>query len=461
MPKENPAMSTNTSRRLLIAVIIIGLALQILLYARSWIRGDQLILFALGQDFVNTGQLEPVAKKMSGGGSIPGCLLQLLVAIPLKIWPYFKSPYLMVGLIHIAALMVLFFTLKEARGLRFTALFLAVYWLSPWRLYHSGFLWEPSFLVLPGALHLWACWKLKDRSYLFPSAVLVAILLLAGQIHGSFFILVMLSILLFFRKLIHIDWRGALLGAIVGILPLLPLVSALLSGQPLPVLPQKNFIGYGLLRIHPILKAILYWFRVGSLDIGQRLRAILFLQPEWVHGYPARWALFAGLQVLHVLSLLSVFLSIIATVWYFRRDGKKALSKNPAAMWIRSYAINCFVALGAAAALSPVTMQGWYMVILLHAACIPLTDWILTNWTAMKRWARWAIVLFIVLRIPITLVIGLGHGMYRMQPIPDPQRSGFRRIVEYLPADVLKELDDPAEGCPSNNPHQNPFKNLP
>ena len=35
-------------------------------------------------------------------------------------------------------------TLRQAVGTKHAAVFLLVYWLSPWRLYHSGFVWEPS-----------------------------------------------------------------------------------------------------------------------------------------------------------------------------------------------------------------------------------------------------------------------------------------------------------------------------
>ncbi len=84
------------------------------------------------------GQIAPFAKIMSGGGVIPGSLLQFLVGLPLALWFDYRSPALLVILFHLAAGLLLWRLMERAFGQRFAAVYLAIYWLSPWRLYHNA-----------------------------------------------------------------------------------------------------------------------------------------------------------------------------------------------------------------------------------------------------------------------------------------------------------------------------------
>jgi hypothetical protein len=38
-----------------------------------------------------------------------------------------------------------------------------VYWLNPWRVYFAGVLWNPSYLLPLGAVHLWTAFA-RNRS---------------------------------------------------------------------------------------------------------------------------------------------------------------------------------------------------------------------------------------------------------------------------------------------------------
>ena len=113
------------------AIVIAGVAFQFFLWTRQSLLGDQITLLSLGVEFTESGALAPVAKGMSGGGSIPGGFLQLLVGVPLKIWPDYRAPALAVVLSQLLAVALLAVTIGRAMGLRFLAFFLAVYWLSP------------------------------------------------------------------------------------------------------------------------------------------------------------------------------------------------------------------------------------------------------------------------------------------------------------------------------------------
>jgi hypothetical protein len=418
---------------LLSALLAVGLALEAWLVSRAWIQGDQAILLDLGLEFLESGQLKPVAKTMSGGASIPGCLLQLLIAGPLAVWPDNRAPGLLIGFLHLAAALILVRTLWQAASPRLALIFTALYWLSPWRLYHSGFVWEPAYVFLPAAAHLWACWKLSQRRSGFASAVLASSLLLALQLHGSAMILLLSTLLLLARRSINLEWRGLLAGTLIGCPPLFPAAIAWAEGR-LPIdHPGEGQIGYGFAHIYPLFKALLYWFRLGSLDIGRLRKALPLGGGDSPDGDSEPMVLEAGAYVLLGLSILSALIPIAAAWWYFRSGRAVIGESGPGPAWLRTYAGTLLVSVIVGAGLSPASVQGWHVVIALAAACIPVAAWINEVWWPRRRWLRWALVLFFLLRIPEGLVLGLGHSLYQRERLTVPVPES---VLEVIPEDL-------------------------
>jgi hypothetical protein len=417
------AEGTDESRRpsggfLLRAAVLLltGVFIQAWLSARSGIGGDQFVLFDLGLDYLEEGALSAVGKGMSGGGFIPGSLLQLLIGLPFSIWLDYRSPLVLVGLFHLAAGVLSLVVLRQAAGERAALIYLVLWWLSPWRLYHSGILWEPVYVILPAALHLWSCWSLRERAGVLASAVLAATLATTFQLHGSFLILVILTVILLVRRLIRIRWEGALIGAAAGSLTLLPTAAAFLEGRLPSPAPTDSFLGYGLVTAVPLLRGFLYWFRLGSLDVGGRLTKVIFFDGEWAAQEPLGQAVRGGTGLVVVLALASILLAVAATWWYFRRGGRVE-GKSGGWRWLRGYCLCAFAALMASCALSPVTIQSWHVLIALPAACLPVAMWIDDLWRPRQRWLLGVLVLFLLLRLPEILLIGLGHEAYRVDPL--------------------------------------------
>ena len=432
----------NRPLRIIVAILFAGTALQVLLWSRQWIYGDQYALFSPALEFLETNRLVPYAKTTSGGGRIPGSLLPLLIGLPLQWWPDYRSPALIIGLFHIAAVIILSTCIGRALGARFVAAYLSVYWLSPWRLYHSGFLWEPAYVFLPAALHLASTYRLREQPHLGWSILLAATLTLAVQLHGSFVILVILTALLIGRRLIRIDLRGAILGIFAGGLTLIPTVHALFLGRLPRILPQETEdFSRVLVGALNALKSLAYWLRLGSPDIGRRLRQAVDFEMAGTN--PTVWAsLVSNLTtVIITVSIASVLITLIASWRYFRCHPSLDLTddagRESLASWFRSYAWWCLVALCAAAAISPVPLQGWHVVIVFHAACLPVAAWLRASFWAQSSPRRAIATSFVVLNVVVVLVLAFGHPMYR--PV-----SGDQLIRQDLPESIRPLIPDRA-----------------
>ena len=432
-PQDPLERAAGRARRAGAAVLLLGLGLQLWLTYRSWFYFDQVLLYKLGIGWVAGDGLYPFAKVVSGAGVIPGALLQLAVGLPLEVWFDYRSPILFLGLAQLAAAVVLWRVVARTFGESVAAFYLAIYWLGPWRLYHSGFLWEPIYLLLPAALHLWATVRLRDRGEPLASATLGLVVAVAVQLHPSGIALAILTGLLLATRShrLHAVWAAA--GAIAGGLTLLPTASAWMSGRLPSILTGSHWSELGLFRVYPLTKDLTYWLRLGSLDVGRRLR-----QSELPEAFA--WTI----PVLSVLGAASIALALWATIRFFRR---RAAPDSAAGSLVRRYCIFALVGHLLAMGVSSVTPQGWHCLVLLHAASLPVAL-LCSRWLGShdrqpgrskargSRPLRLLLWSFLFLRVPIVLVIGLGHPMY-VEPEGDPNRaridSGHFEAIELVP----------------------------
>ncbi len=387
------------------ALLALGALLQIWLWLRSWIYFDQILLVQLGVEWTNQHTLLPFAKAVSGAGVIPGALLQLLVGLPLDVWYDLRSPSLLLGALQVAAGVLLWRTVARHYGETAATLFVAVYWLGPWRLYHSGFLWEPTYLLLPAALHFWASLAQAESASRGASFTLGAVAIASIQLHPSGAVLALATLLLWARRKHHLHLPSTAAGAVLASVTLWPTAAALVTGALPRVLPQSSFTDLGIVRVHPLLKDLGYWLRLGSLDVGRRLRQI------------ERPDLDVAIAVLVALAALSVVVAAIANVAFVR-----ARPRSPAQAAGRSYLLAVLVAHLAFVGVSSVTPQGWHMLVALHAASLPVALFLAPALTRAPRWARATLWLFLLTRLPIVVLLGLGHPMY-VAPADDPNRE--------------------------------------
>ncbi len=403
--------SQRTLKVAALAVFVLGAVLQVFLWSRGWVSEDQITLLGLGVRFVDTGQLSPFAKTMSGSGQIPGSFLQLLVGVPLKAWADYRAPALLIGISHLVAVALLAFTLRRALGPVSTVFFLAVYWLSPWRLYHAGFLWEPGFVFLPAAIHLSCLYRLRDEGRVLASAVLAATLVLTMQIHASFLILVVATGVLLWMRKVRLNLWGAFAGVAAGSLTLIPTLLAYLRDELPRLAPHRwEHLPPGALEVTNLLKGTLYWFRLGSPDIGRGIRRAAGV---------AEGGLDVVVAVVAALALASIVVSVIASWLYFRRSETPGEPSADGREWAWYYALATLLAIGFVAIIAPTPLQGWHLVIALPAACIPVASWLEANLLGDRRWRRALAAAFIALQVVVVLVVAFGNPTY--QRASDPQ----------------------------------------
>jgi hypothetical protein len=405
----------------------LGLLLSALLIARQQVGGDQLNLLARGWLLAVDGRFISYGNPTSAGGNAPGGITSLLVGLPLLLWRDFRAPSLVIGLFHVLAFLLLDRTLKPIFSPWERVLFAVLYWLSPWRVYYSGFLWNPNYLYLFGAVHLWTALAQARRASFGYSLLHAAGLVLAFQVHASFLLLAMASLLLWLRGYFKVSWPGAVLGGLLAGLPLVPWLLDV-SRDPAIAATRHGFLFRGLLYVFPLLRGVLYLVRYSSLSGGGKMG---YFDASRALG-PAANRLLRPLFFLlaEVLGGVTVLLPLAAWVRLVRRrrprkdPGWRLLAHRlwrrlpPEASgreWLQGYLVWIFTAAVLVFALAPTTIMAWQVLILFHAAVLPLVLWL----GALSRRPRFApriargMAVYVALEVLLALGFAFGTPNYR------------------------------------------------
>ncbi len=424
-----------TERKLFWTVVICGLALHIYAACVTWIGGDEAHLLRLGSALASEGRIIPFGKLLHGAGTNPGILLQLLFGIPMYFVPDYRAPMIFVILSHILAFWLLIKVLRSVFSESVLLPFAIIYWLTPWRIFNASLLWEPAFIFLPAALHLWSCYQLREQKKFWPSVACLVSIVAAIQIHGSFLILIVATILLLWKKRLYLDLRGALLGTVLGSLTLIPSIVAVINnnlvyGEQQP----QGYIGKGFVTVAPLLKGVLYWCTLGGSDAVRNLKETSFAESSGKY----------GIYSLQLLCILTVIISILASWWYFRplwtwkkkRPSDHQNSKE--SQWVRVYCLSVLTALVFSAGLSPMVLQGWQVVIALHAAAIPVAVWAAEKWKTKVSPGKYYLQtgIYSLLQITIMVVLFAGQSIFnRSSELPDHHIDPVKdsTLLRYIP----------------------------
>jgi len=407
--------SRRGAARIVGALFVVGLALSAVLLARGLPAGDQLNLLARGWLLAEKGQFISYGNPMSTGGKAPGGITTILVGLPLMVWRDYRAPTVVILLFHVLAYWLLDRTLRRVLGPGERVLFAVLYWLNPWRLYFSGFLWNPSYLFLFGAIHLWSCLGQRDRPRFWMTFLHAAGLVLAFQVHASFLLLAMASFLLWLRGYFKIHWPAAVLGGALAALPLIPWLIDLEANPSIVTEADKGFLGRGLALVLPGLRGIAYWLRYNSLGLPEKVARFDFGP---VVGGSDAW-LGPALSFLDrtVLALTAVF-PLLAGIWFWRRNRHRWRRRFPAEasdrVWLHGYVLWCFLASVIVFALAPTTVMYWQVVLLFHAAALPLVLWAGALWRSRRgRLVTRVVWGYAAAEILLALAVAFGSPQYR------------------------------------------------
>ncbi|HXT20925.1 MAG TPA: hypothetical protein VN923_09260, partial [Thermoanaerobaculia bacterium] len=235
------------------AVFVLGLLLSLLLALRSQVGGDQLNLLARGWLLLARGEWLPYGNPSSSGGAVPGGVTALLVAAPMAVWRHHRAAVLGLLLTQVLAFALLDCWLREALPRRQRRLFAVVYWLGPWRLLLSGFLWNPGYLLLVGAVHAWSAWRQRRAAALWPSFALALALGLGFQVHPSVTLLGAATLLLVLTGHVRLRWSAVAAGLAVAAAVLVPWALAV-AREPALLPVSEGFPFRGLLLVFPLVR---------------------------------------------------------------------------------------------------------------------------------------------------------------------------------------------------------------
>jgi hypothetical protein len=385
-----------------------------MMVARAQVAGDQLNLLARGWKLAAEGELVPYGNPQSGGGNASGALTSLLVGLPLLVWRDHRAPVVLVALSHVAAYALLAAVARRALSARERLLFGLLYWASPWRLYFSGFLWNPNYLFLAGAVHLWTTWRQRRGGAFLASALHALALALALQLHASAVLLVLASAFLLWRGYFTLHRWGAIAGIAAGCATLVPWLQAVVRDPSLwPV--REGFLGHGLVTVQPVLRGIGYWLRYGSFCLGRKM-ARLDLEPA----LGADVASVAGpvlVGLLIVLCALTLAAAVAANVRLARRCRPLLARRRAAAhserSWLEGYVVWTAAAALAGFALAPTTVMSWQALVVFHAAVLPLVAWGEEQARRRPTLFRRAVGAHVAASLLLAVALALANPQYR------------------------------------------------
>src|SRR6185312_2207506 len=265
----------STGRFWLATLFTLGFSIGLLMVLNSQLSGDQMPMLDLGWQLAHHHVWVAHGMLTSAGGYSPGGLTGLLTGIQLLLW------------------------------------------LSPWHLYFSSHLWDPNYMFVFAVLHLATAQRMWRHNEVCTTAAHVLILGLGVQMHTSAAVLCILSVLLYAKGLMRVNWTGFALGVLLCVASLVPWMLAI--AQHAELMPGgKGFPLRGLIYLFPLLRGVLYWVKISSLSLAGQMEDFNFIPTLGV-------ALDTVLRPLASSLTVLTQVSVIASGWLQWRFFRKRL----------------------------------------------------------------------------------------------------------------------------------------
>ena len=352
------------------AAFLIGAAWSVVMAWRCQVHGDALNMMVRGWQLTVEGVWMPYGLPTSAGGFSPGGLMAVVVGVPLLVWADYRAVAVLTIVVHAAAFVWMARSLGPALGRFGLWLLVVALWLDPWRMAFSTHPWNVNFMLPLGMVHLATAVRMRQRRVAWATFVHALTVGFGAQLHTSFAVLAVLSLLLWVTGAVRVHWGGfaAAVTLVVGFL--VPWFRAVMADPDL--LPAgEGFPFRGLILVYPVLRGVLYWLKLGSLSLPSRLTAFDFTPDVG----PAGDALLTpAATALSVLGHVTILVAAWAT-WrllrraYRTRRWRRPLPQRPRA-WLERYVALAAVAGVVSFAVSPTTVMFWQLFVIQHAIAL-------------------------------------------------------------------------------------------
>ena len=413
-----------------LTVIVLGLLLALLYSSNQLLNGDQLQTLYRGYLAAHQGIWVNYGNAASVVGNVPGSLSTLVVGIPLVVWDSPWSPMLVIIACNISALVLFDKVVKQVFDGPARLLFWVLFWLTPWFLYQH-MLYNPAYLFFCSALHFYTAFHMRDRSSFWITFWHIVSIGLVVQLHYSWPLLVVISGYLFVRGIMKVHYWAVVIGIAVLVASLVPYLLEMLAANSEATRPEdfsKNrYIGWGLVHVYPVLKAMIYWLRYSSFLFTEKL--ISGATFEWVTiSDSLRFAMqYAYRGVLYGVGIFTFYFSFKANwylfkqikgIWFggfisyltFRKNRSESdvlsntqIDRINNEQWLQLYIGACVVAIFISAALSPTIFGYWHLIMLYPFAALNMLIYLTHKHLTSNNFWRYS-VLIAVFSVFVNLV---------------------------------------------------------
>ena len=374
--------------------LLLGLVLSFWYQTNQIIDGDQLQMIHRGYLALYEGQWSSTGNTASVVGNVPGYLSTWVVAGPLMLWDSPYSPIIFLTALRLAGFLMIAAVIAQAyQGAMLPrVLLLLMLWLNPW-VQFDNLLYNPAYLIFCAGLHMYSAWRMRDAPSFGWTVLHVAAIALAVQLHFSWPLLVFISLYLWWRQLIRVNWWGVLVAVGVSLLSLLPYLSDLLSDPDIARHEdpgtRERYIGWGALHVYPVLKSVLYWLRYGAWAFPSKL--VNDAGFDWLTSWHLLemtliWIWRVIMYALSAVTLvLAAWANVMAFQWVRRYWRPKAGPVLEGSDWLLLYSLGAFVATLVSAGLAPLVFNYWHLILILPAAVMPVLWWLIKTFGPAPR----------------------------------------------------------------------------
>ncbi|MCB9091539.1 MAG: hypothetical protein H6621_09110 [Halobacteriovoraceae bacterium] len=391
------------AKTLNLLIFFLGLFFSILFANNMIIDNDVAQMYHKGCLFAQHNVLTPYGNASSAGmGHLPGYISTLVIGIPLKIWDNPLSPLFFLLSLHLVSLGMLLNILKNNYHPIAVTFYILFFWLAPWRTSET-FLWNPAFMVFATTLHFWSAYKMRDKKSFLMTFLHLFSIYFAFQLHNSSLVLFLMTIFLFLRGQIKVSYLSIVTFGILAIATLIPyLMHALEHPEVAPIIRESDaFYGRGIIYIFPLIKGLSYWIRYTTTILPRHL--FKHMEFSWITVMSIRQVI---TFLWPVLKFGSVLITLVLSIWlnfkFFKREFKTLkFLKYPTAIlpnsraWIRQYCLVCFAGVFCSAALSPIDLIHWHLLLVLPIACITFIDPLL-DIPKLQKYLNLPVVMFFI-----------------------------------------------------------------